>query len=373
MNNPTRSYNTIVIGGGQAGLATGYFLKQYGVDFVILDENERTGDSWRNRWDSLHLFTPAKFSSLPGMPFPAETLHYPTKGEMADYLETYARRFNLPVQLGTRVKRLSREGDRFVISAGSQPLTASQVVVATGAYQSPRIPTFAKDLDPAIHQVHTKHYHNPSELPIGDTLVVGVGNSGGEIAMELAQTRQVWLSGKPTGQLPKPKNFMIDLLWWFLHKATRVDTRFGQFFKSKQGHRGVPLEGLSEKDFAAAGIKRLTKTVGTRNGKPVFEDGGSVDVSSIVWATGFRNDFSWIDLPVFDVEGEPVHERGVVAGEPGLYFTGLFYLYSVSSALIGGTKRDAGYIAEKIAARSPARMPASLQPEPARQATNIGE
>jgi putative flavoprotein involved in K+ transport len=152
-----------------------------------------------------------------------------------------------------------------------------------------------------------------------------------------------------------------------------VDTRFGRFFKSKQGHKGAPLEGLSEKDFAAAGIERLPKTVGARNGKPVFENGGSVDVSSIIWATGFRNDFSWIDLPVFDVEGEPVHARGVAAGEPGLYFTGLHYLYSVSSGLIGGTKRDAGYIAEQIEARSPARKPASLQSEPARQATNIGE
>ena len=183
--------------------------------------------------------------------------------------------------------------------------------------------------------------------------MVGVGNSGGEIAMELAKTRQVLLSGKPSAQLPKPKKFMINVLWWFLHNATRVDTRFGRFFKAKQGYKGAPLEGLSEKDFAAAGIKRLTRTVGARNGKPVFEDGGSADVSNIVWATGFRNDFSWIDLPVFDARGEPVHERGVVAGEPGLYFTGLHYLYSVSSGLIGGTKRDAGYIAEQIEARSP--------------------
>ena len=203
--------------------------------------------------------------------------------------------------------------------------------------------------------------------------MVGVGNSGGEIAMELAQTRQVWLSGKPTGQMPKPKKFMINLLWWFLHNATRMDTRFGRFFKSKMGHKGAPLEGLSEKDFAAARIERLPKMIGARDGKPAFEDGSSMDVSSIVWATGFRNDFSWIDLPVLNAEGEPVHERGVVASEPGLYFTGLFYLYSVSSALIGGTKRDAGYIAEQIKAHSPARKPISMQPVLARQATNLGE
>ncbi|MEJ2597902.1 MAG: NAD(P)/FAD-dependent oxidoreductase [Anaerolineales bacterium] len=367
-------YDTIIIGGGQAGLAVGYYLAQQGRDFVILEAHEQIGDSWRRRWDSLKLFTPAKFSSLPGMPFPAEALHYPTKDEMADYLETYARRFNLPVQLGARVERLSREGERFVVASSGQRLTARQVVVATGAYQSPRVPTFAKDLNLAIHQIHTKHYHNPAQLPIGDTLVVGVGNSGGEIAMELAQTRQVWLSGKPTGQLPKPKKFMINLLWWFLHNATRVDTRFGRFFKSKMGHKGAPLEGLSEKDFATAGIKRLPKTVGTQDGKPVFEDGSSVDVSSIVWATGFRNDFSWIDLPVFDARGEPVHERGVAVGELELYFTGLHYLYSLSSGLIGGAKRDAGYIAERIDACSPVRKPTSLQPVPAaRQAANIGE
>ena len=366
-------YDTIIIGGGQAGLAVGHYLAQQGRNFVILEAHEQIGDSWRRRWDSLRLFTPAKFSSLPGMPFPAEAQHYPTKDEMADYLDSYARRFNLPVQLGAKVERLSREREVFVVVSGGQQLTTRQVVVATGAYQSPRVPTFAKDLDPAIHQVHTKHYHNPSQLPIGDTLVVGVGNSGGEIAMELAQTRQVRLSGKPTGQLPKPKKFMFNLLWWFLHNATRVDTRFGQFFKSKMGHKGVPLEGLSEKDFAAAGIERLPKTVGARDGKPTFEDGSSVDVSSIVWATGFRNDFSWINLPVFNAEGEPLHERGVVASEPGLYFTGLYYLYSVSSGLIGGTKRDAGYIAEQIDAHSPVQKPISMEPVLSRRVTNIGE
>ena len=367
------AYDTIIIGGGQAGLAVGYYLAQQGRDFVILEAHKQIGDSWRQRWDSLQLFTPAKFSSLPGMPFPAEAMHYPTKDEMADYLETYAQRFNLPVQLGVWVKRLSREGEHFIVESDGLRLVARQVVVATGAYQLPRIPTFAKDLDPAIHQIHTKQYQNPSQLPIGKTLVVGVGNSGGEIAMELAQTRKVWLSGKPTAQLPMPKNFMINVLWWFLHNATRADTLFGRFFKSKLGNKGAPLEGLSEKDFTAAGINRVTKTVGVRNGKPVFEDGGSVDVSCIVWATGFRNDFSWIDLPVFDAEDEPVHERGVVASEPGLYFTGLYYLYSVSSALIGGTRRDAGYIAKQIEARSQARKLAGLQPEPARQPANIGE
>ena len=366
-------YDTIIIGGGQAGLAVGYHLAQQGRNFVILEAHEQIGDSWRRRWDSLKLFTPAKFSSLPGMAFPAEAMHYPTKDEMADYLKAYSQQFNLPVQLGTRVERLSRESEVFVVVTGGQQLTARQVVVATGAYQSPRIPSFAKDLDPAIHQVHTRHYHNPAQLPIGDTLVVGVGNSGGEIAMELAKTRQVWLSGKPTGQLPKPKKFMINLLWWFLHNATRADTRFGQFFKSKMGHKGAPLEGLSEKDFAAAGIKRLPRTVAARHGKPAFEDGRSVDVSTIVWATGFRNDFSWIDLPVFDEQGEPVHERGVVTSQPGLYFTGLHYLYSVSSGLIGGTKRDAGYIAEQIDAHSPARQPIRMQPVMTRQSTNIGE
>lgn len=367
------AYNTIIIGGGQAGLAIGYLLAQQNRDFVILEAHERVGESWRRRWDSLQLFTPAKFSSLPGMPFPAEALHYPTKDEMADYLEAYVRRFNLPVQLGSWVTRLSREGERFVVVSDGQRLTARQVVVATGAYQMPRVPPFAEDLDPAIHQVHSKHYHNPSQLPMGDTLVVGVGNSGGEIAIELAKTRQVWLSGETTGQMPKPKKFMINLLWWFLHNATRMDTLFGRYFKSKNGSKGTPLEGISEKDFAASGIKRLPKTVGARDGKPLFEDGGSLNVSSIVWATGFQNDFSWIDLPVVDAEGEPLHERGVAAAVPGLYFTGLHYLYSVSSGLIGGTRRDAGYIAEHIAAHLPVRKPAGLQAEPAHQAAAIRE
>src|SRR5687768_8693768 len=186
---------TVVIGGSQAGLAVGYYLKQRGLPFVILDENERVGDAWRKRWDSLRLFTPARFNGLPGMPFDAPKWSFPTKDEMADYLETYAERFSLPVRGGVRVESVTQDEGRFVLSLGDERLEARNVVVATGALRVPKLPPFAAELDPRIVQLHSADYRNPSQLQDGEVLVVGVGNSGAEIAYELAETRRCLLAG----------------------------------------------------------------------------------------------------------------------------------------------------------------------------------
>jgi putative flavoprotein involved in K+ transport len=350
-------FDTIVIGGGQAGLAVGYYLARQGRDFVILDANNRTGASWRKRWDSLGLFTPTRYSGLPGMPFPAPANAFLTKDEVADYLEAYAARFHLPVRLGTVVDRLSREDNRYILTTGGQRLEAGHVVVATGAFQHPNVPAFADRLDPAIAQFHSNAYRHPHQLQQGDALVVGAGNSGAEIALELAQTRRTWLAGRDTGRLPKTyPPLVLQLYWWLIHQALNADNKMGRRFKELTGKKGAPLVGISQKDFERARLERVPRVVGVQEGKPVLQDGRVLSVANVIWCTGFAPDFRWIDLPVFGSDGYPVHSRGVVKGEPGLYFLGLPFQYTLTSSLIGGVGRDARYIAERIAARSPVRV-----------------
>jgi putative flavoprotein involved in K+ transport len=348
---------TIVIGGGQAGLAAGYHLRGHGRPFLILDAGERVGDSWRDRWDSLCLFTPAHFSRLPGMPFPTRNWYFPTKDEMGDYLERYAEHFELPVRSGVSVHRVERAGDRFLVSAGELRLEASNVIVATGAFRIPKVPSFAAQLDPRIVQLHSSEYRNPGQLLAGDTLVVGAGNSGAEIAYELADTRTCLLAGPSTGQIPVPHGSLRSRpgfrAFRFLgHRVIKVDTWIGRKLIPKLAHGGEPLVRRRKKDLAEKGIERLPRVVGVEGGQPLLEDGKVVEVENVLWCTGFRTDFSWIDLPVFDDDGQPRHYRGVVDSEPGLYFLGLPFQYSLSSDVLPGRGRDAGYVADHIAARS---------------------
>lgn len=345
---------TVIVGGGQAGLAVGHHLAQRALPFVILDAGERVGDSWRQRWDSLRVFTPARYDGLPGWPFPAPGWSYPTKDEVADYLESYAARFGLDVRSGVRVDRLSREDGHFVVSSGKRRWEAEQVVVATGGYRAPRLPAFAADLDPGIVQLHSSEYRRPSQLRDGAVLVVGAGNSGGEIAMESSTGHPTWLSGRDTGQEPVRAGSWSDRLatppfWFLLSRVLTVRNPLGRMVRDDLSHRGLPLARVRRKDIIAAGIERVPRVTAVQGGLPVLEDGRTLDPTTLVWCTGFRSDFSWIDLPVLDSEGNPVHDRGVVASEPGLYFIGLFFLYAGISSLIGGAGRDAGHIAAHIA------------------------
>jgi putative flavoprotein involved in K+ transport len=350
---------TVVIGGGQAGLSVGYHLAGRGLPFVILDANERTGDAWRNRWDSLRLFTPRRYSSLAGMPFPGPPRAFPTKDEAADYLEAYAERFQLPVRSGVRVDRLSRDADRFVVSAGDRSFEADNVVVAMATHQVPRVPPFARELDPGIVQLHAGEYRNPSQLQEGDTLVVGVGNSGGEIAFEVAGERRTWLAGRETGHVPVRIEGVVaryviqPLLFRFIgHYVLTVNTPIGRKLRPKLLSHGAPLVRVKPKDLAAAGIERVPRVAGVRDGFPLLEDQRALEVANVIWCTGFRPDFSWIDLPVFGEDRkEPMHRRGIVANEPGLYFVGLFFLYAMSSGFFRGVGRDAEHVVEAIASR----------------------
>jgi putative flavoprotein involved in K+ transport len=332
---------TIVIGAGQAGLSVGYHLARRGLPFVILEANERIGDSWRRRWDSLRLFTPARFDGLAGMPFPAPAHSFPTKDEMAAYLESYAAKFKLPVRTGIKVERLSRRGDKFIVAAGNRRFEARHVVVAMSNFQSPRRPAFASELKPAIVQLHSSEYRNPSQLREGGVLIAGAGNSGAEIAAEVARSHPTWMAGRDTGHV----RFRIDgliarsILFPFILRVVfhRILT-----IKTPMGRKARPK----------AGVQRVARVRGVRGGLPLMEDEQTLDVTNVIWCTGFHPGFSWIDLPIFAESGGLAHEGGVVASEPGLYFVGLLFLYAFSSTMIHGVGRDAERIAATIAART---------------------
>ena len=352
-------FDVIVIGAGQAGLSVGYHLARLGVSFLVLDAHARVGDSWRTRWDSLRLFTPARFDGLDGMKFPAPPYTFPTKDEMADYLESYAAHFQLPVRTGVRVERLTREGERYVVLAGGRRLEADHVVVAMATYQRPRVPAFATELDPRIVQMRSLDYRRPAQIPAGDVLVVGAANSGAEIALDLARAgRRVWLSGRSPGQLPfRIENpFALRVIVPFLfrvvfHRIMTVDTPIGRRARPGFLSKGLPLIRTKLADLVAAGVTSAPRTEGVSGGKPRLADGRVLDVSSVVWCAGFDIGRDWIDLPVFGADEEPVQTRGVVPGEPGLYFVGPHFLYSASSTMIHGIGRDARRVAETIGQR----------------------
>ena len=350
------AFDVIVIGGGQAGLSVGYHLARAGARFLILDENERVGDPWRRRWDSLRLFTPAKFDGLDGMPFPAPGNYFPTKDEMASYLEAYARRFQLPVRNGVRVERLFKRDGRYVVRAGALELEADQVVVAMAKYQHAKTPAFAAALSSEITQLHSNEYCNLSQLRPGGVLLVGGGNSGADIAMEAARAgHKTWIAGRDNGQIPfRPERFWgrnllgpLVIGFVFRHVLT-VKTPLGRKARPVVLSKGGPLIRVKRSDLAAAGVERAPRVVGVCGGRPLLQDGRTLDIANVIWCTGFHPGFDWIDLPVFGDDGEPKHESGVVESQPGLYFVGLPFLHSMSSSMIHGVGRDAARIVEAI-------------------------
>lgn len=356
MTDQTRTYDTIVIGGGQAGLATGYHLKRQNCDFVILDASKRIGDAWRTRWDSLRLFSFARYDGLPGMRFPALATSLPTKDEMGDYLEAYAVHFNLPVRSGVQVDSVSREGKRFVVAAGDQRYETHNVVIAMSSLQQPKIPAFASELDPGIMQMHSSTYKNPSQLRAGGVLLVGAGNSGAEIATELVRTHPVLIAGKNVGQIPfrtdsvLAKRIMVPLLFRFVfHRLLTVDTPIGRRVRPKMLAGGTaPLVRVKMGDLIRAGVQRVGRITGVRDGKPVMEDGRTLDVANVIWCTGFTPDFSWLHLPVMN-GNDPIQDHGAATTVPGIYFVGQHFLYAFSSEMVQGAGRDAERVARTIA------------------------
>jgi putative flavoprotein involved in K+ transport len=313
---------------------------------VILDAGPEIGRVWRSRWDSLRLFTPAQYSSLPGMAFPSPRDTYPSKDDVASYLQTYASAFDLPIKLNAKVTSLTKRGGGYLVTIADEELTASQVVVATGPFQVPFVPPMADELDETVTQIHSADYRSPAQLPDGHALVVGGGNSGFQIAEELAATRKVDLAvGRRVPSLPQ-RLLGKDLFWWLSgvgFMKINTDSRLGR----KLAERDV-LIGSSARRLRRSGVTlrgRLTSAVGRR---ALFEDGSEQDVDAIVWATGYRSDFSWIDVPgVKGASDRIVHRRGVTDAS-GLFFVGLTWQHTRGSALIGFVNDDAAFIAGRI-------------------------
>lgn len=355
--------DTLIIGAGQAGLSAGYHLARRGMTSLILDADARVGDHWRQQYDSLRLYSPAKFDALPGMPFPASSYHFPTGREMGDYLEAYAAKFKLPVRSGTRVDGV-RPADGpdggYIVTAGDRRYEAAQVVIASGAFNRPHTPEFAVQLDPAIRQFHSSQYRNPSQLRDGPVLVVGVSHSGADVAFETAQTQRTLLAGHAHGELP----FKITDSWksriaWPLmvvvasHVLT-MRTPIGRKMAPEIRKGGGPLIRIRSGDLARAGVERIdSRVVDVQNGKPVLDDGRTLDIANVIWCTGFRPDYGWIAVPDFvGDDGWPKGVRGDAAAAPGLYFLGIPFTFGFTSMLVAGAGRDAKHVVDRIAERT---------------------
>lgn len=351
--------DVLVVGAGQAGLALGYHLAQQGCRFLIVDAAPEVGHSWRTRWDSLRLFSPAQYDGLPGMDFPAPADSYPTKDQVADYLAGYATRFRLPVLLGTRVDRLERTDERYVVHTSQGTLRAHQVVVATGPFQRPVVPAVASGLGDDVLQLHSAHYRNPAQVPEGPVLVVGAGNSGLQIADELAARHDVTIAvGTRSPELPQ-RFLGKDLFWWLTRLGVITKTSDSRLARRMRS-RGDLVIGSSLQALARRGVTLRPRLASASEDRVTFADGTSTCPRTVVWATGFRPDYSWLEVPgvVTDDGGSHgvVHRRGVT-DVPGLYFLGLPWQHTRGSALLGFVKHDAAWLADRILQHRAERVP----------------
>jgi putative flavoprotein involved in K+ transport len=349
----SESFDTIVIGAGQAGLSAGYHLARRGKPFVILDAEERVGGSWLNRWDSLKLFTPSIRNNLPGLPL-GGGYRFPTTGEMLDYFERYVATYDLPVRLGVQVDGLFRQGAGFRVTAGAQAFDADHVILATGAHRVPRTPAFAGELSADITQLHSGDYRNATQLQPGPVLLVGAGNSGAEIAMDLAPTHEVVMAGRCVGQLPIDMRgwqgrLMFPVIWWVWEHVLTERTKPGRKGQAEalQGH-SEPWIRQKMKDIENAGVRLTSRITGVVDGRPQTEDGEVLDVPNVIWCTGFARDFGWIDLPGLEVSDRLPNQRGAVTGQPGLFVLGQEYQYMFNSHTVGGVGKDAAFVVEQL-------------------------
>jgi putative flavoprotein involved in K+ transport len=340
--------DVVVVGGGQAGLAASYYLTRAGIEHLVLDAERRVGDAWRRRWDSLELFSAACYSALPGLPFPGDPEHFPGKDEVADYLESYAQTFQLPVKLQTPVRSLQAVAGGYRVDTDAGAYQGQQVIVATGAYQQPVVPPLAAKLGDGVVQVHSAAYRSPEQLAADQVLVVGSANSGVGIAEDLAASHRVQLSrGQRLPWLPR-RLLGKSLHWWGDHLGLLTASLEGSWRGRTQ--RGDLLIGTSLRQLARRGVQLAGRTVDAEGRTVRFADGRTLPVEAIVWATGFRSDYSWIGVPVLDGRGLPVHRRGVTDA-PGLYFLGMHNQYSRGSSLIGFVRHDAYFIVERVCQR----------------------
>jgi putative flavoprotein involved in K+ transport len=343
-------YEVIVVGGGQAALALGYFLRRQARRFVILEAASEPAAAWRKRWDSLKLFTSARYDSLPGLPFPGNPDAYPRRDQVVDYLTSYAERFDLPVELDSEVLAVRPGDEGFLVEMRDRTYAADQVVVATGPWQTPRVPPIAARLDDAVVQMHSTAYRSPADVPEGVLLVVGGGNTGYQIAEELAASHEVHLS-VGSRQTPLPQRLLGRDLFRYLEAVqflrVNVESRLGQRLQ----HGGETLIGSSPRAARRHGIQLRSRAVDASGREVRFADGSTLSPAAVIWATGFVLDHSFVQAPVFGADGRVVHRRGATE-VPGLSFLGLPWQYTRGSTLLGWVKDDAEYIAEELAERA---------------------
>jgi putative flavoprotein involved in K+ transport len=354
---------TIIIGAGQAGLSTAYFLGKAGLPCVVIDEHARVGDQWRARYDSLKLNTPARYDSLPGMRFPAPPGSYPSGREMAEYLESYVAEMGIQVLSGMPVSRVERQADgSWAVTAGGTHHVAGNVVVASGSERLPKVPEFGADLDPGIRQIHSSDYRNPGQLLPGPVLVVGAGQSGADIALELAHAGvETTLAGVVPGEVPVPfgsrrSRLGFRVLWFAANHVLTLRTPIGRKMRPAVRSHGAPLVRVRRPELDAAGVRRIeSRAIRAEGGLPALESGDVMDVANVVWCTGYTRDFGFIHPSVTGPDGWPIEDGGVVPSAPGLFFMGLLFQRGFYSMLIGGAWRDAAFIADHIAARERSR------------------
>ena len=342
-------WQVVIIGAGQAGLSAGYYLKKTGINFIIFDQNEHIGDSWRNRWDSLALFTPAQHDGLPGLKFPSKRGSFPTKEEVANYFVNYVHSYSLPVQTGVKVNMLSYDNGIFTLQTTSGEQEAERVIVATGTHPYPYIPAFADNLSDKIQQIHSAHYKNLQSLPEGDVLVVGAGTSGIEIAVEIGKTRKTYISGRPNFHIPDGLfKYGGEIFWWFINNILTIKTPVGRKARQKILHGGGPLIRISVEDIKNAGVELVPRVKGVNNGFPELEDGRILNVSTIIWSTGYKPDFSWITMNLTEDNRWPMTKRGVSVDNDRLSFVGMPFQFGLTSGLLGGVGRDAKYVSKLL-------------------------
>lgn len=350
--------DVLIIGSGQCGLAASRELRKRGVAHEILTADDAPGDPWRRRWETLRLFTPARFDGLPGMPFPASPRYAPTGGEFAGYLEAYAERIHAPLHTRVRVSRVGRvAGGGFTIHSDQGVWTAARVIVATGGDARAHVPELSSRLDPAIAQRHTGQYRRPADLPGARVLVVGCGSSGVQLGVELARSgRQVTVAGKPTMRVPRRLLAIAGGAWFaVLHHMLTLATPIGRKAARRAPHVGAPLIGIGPADLDAAGASRGERFTGVVDGMPQLEGGRVIECDAVLWATGYRPELGFIDGLPLDDRGLPAHQRGFSTDVPGIAFLGLPFQYGLTSTLIGGAGRDAAHLASACASGGASR------------------
>lgn len=349
-NEPADRFDVAVVGAGQAGLAMGYFLAQQGRRFVMFDSADSVGSAWRDRWDSLVLFTSRRYDSLPGLTFPGDLDGYPTRDEVVAYLQQYAAFNELPIEFNSPVQSLAERNGAFVVESPDRVIEADQVVVATGPFQVPNMPIVSGQLAPDVFQTHSAGYRRPSDVPEGEVVVVGGGNTGFQIAKELSASHRVHLA-IGSRQTPLPQRFLgRDLFWWLTKLGVlekTVDSRIGRRARDRD-----TLIGSSSRELKRRyGVGLKPRVVGASGRTLSFADSTELEVDAVIWATGYRPDHSWMEAAVMDSEGNIRHRRGVT-DVPGLYFLGLSWQYTRGSALLGWVKEDAEFIAAQISANA---------------------